>query len=61
VGGDDEPVIELNQKAMMQLRTTSRMEIVPGASHLFEEPGTLEMVAVLARNWFIEYLIEAGI
>lgn len=58
VGGEDHEVIELNQQAMTQLRTTSQLRIVGGASHLFEEPGALEMVAELAQNWFIEYLTE---
>ncbi len=52
VGGDDEPVIEMNQAAFGKLRCEKRIEIVPGASHLFEESGTLERVASLAREWF---------
>jgi putative phosphoribosyl transferase len=56
VGGDDAPVIELNQQAMRQLHSTNHLEIVPGASHLFEEPGTLERVTQLARAWFLTYL-----
>ncbi|MBI3628429.1 MAG: hypothetical protein HY217_02400, partial [Candidatus Rokubacteria bacterium] len=52
VGGDDIPVIELNRRALAALRAEARLEIVPGASHLFEEPGTLERVAALARQWF---------
>jgi pimeloyl-ACP methyl ester carboxylesterase len=52
VGGDDEPVIELNQSALAQLRCEKRLDIVPGATHLFEEPGALEEVAELARAWF---------
>ena len=56
VGGDDVPVIALNERAMAQLRCEVRLEIVPGASHLFEEPGTLERVAELARDWFARYL-----
>jgi dienelactone hydrolase len=52
VGGDDEPVIELNQQTMRRMRAPSRIEIVPGATHLFEEPGALEKVALLARDWF---------
>jgi putative phosphoribosyl transferase len=56
VGGNDEPVIEFNQQAMTHLHTTKRLEIVPGATHLFEEPGTLEAVAKLAQNWFVKYL-----
>lgn len=60
VGGNDEPVIELNEQAMRELRAPHRMVVVPGATHLFEEPGTLEQVAVLARAWFDRYLAPAG-
>jgi len=56
VGGDDVPVIEMNREAYDQMTCERRMEIVPGASHLFEEPGTLEAVAQLAREWFTRYL-----
>ena len=56
VGGDDVPVIGLNERAMEQMRGDVRLEIVPGASHLFEEPGALERVAELARDWFARYL-----
>lgn len=56
VGGDDTPVIRMNREAMAQMQGTVDLEIVPGASHLFEEPGTLEQVAVLARNWLVEHL-----
>jgi putative phosphoribosyl transferase len=56
VGGDDAPVIAMNRAAMAQLRAPVQLEIVPGASHLFEEPGTLERVAALARAWFADYL-----
>jgi len=56
VGGDDLPVIGMNEEAYEQLTCTRRMEIVPGASHLFEEPGTLERVAELARGWFVQHL-----
>jgi dienelactone hydrolase len=52
VGGNDEPVIELNEQAMRELRCETRLEIVPGATHLFEEPGTLEEVSRLAAVWF---------
>jgi pimeloyl-ACP methyl ester carboxylesterase len=58
VGGADTPVIELNRRALAALRTEARLEIVPGASHLFEEPGALERVAVLARLWFQRHLRE---
>jgi Dienelactone hydrolase and related enzymes len=56
VGGDDTPVIGMNQEAYDQMKSVRRLEIVPGASHLFEEPGTLEAVARLAREWFQRYL-----
>jgi putative phosphoribosyl transferase len=56
VGGDDTPVIRMNQDAYDQMNAERRMEIVPGATHLFEEPGTLEQVARLARDWFTKYL-----
>jgi putative phosphoribosyl transferase len=52
VGGDDDLVIELNRKAMAQMRCDVHLEIVPRASHLFEEPGALEQVAALALEWF---------
>jgi putative phosphoribosyl transferase len=56
VGGADVRVIAMNEEAMGQLRCEKRMEIVPGGSHLFEEPGALERVAELARDWFAEKL-----
>lgn len=53
VGGDDDPVIGLNEDALRQLRCSNKkMIIIPGATHLFEEPGTLEEVATLAADWF---------
>jgi len=55
VGGDDPEVIELNRAAQRALRCESRLAIVPGASHLFEEPGTLEAVVALARDWFLDH------
>jgi putative phosphoribosyl transferase len=58
VGGRDYPVIEMNQTALAQLRAKKKLEIVPGASHLFEEPGTLQEAARLAREWFIGHLEE---
>jgi pimeloyl-ACP methyl ester carboxylesterase len=60
VGGDDEPVITLNREALDALRTVKRLEIIPGATHLFEEPGTLEQVARLARDWFLEQFASAS-
>ena len=56
VGGNDVPVIGMNQEAMAQLQVENKLEIVPGATHLFEEPGALEEVARLARAWFERYL-----
>ena len=56
VGEADEVVIELNKSALEFIGSEKRMEIVPGASHLFEEPGTLEEVARLAVDWFTSYL-----
>lgn len=56
VGGDDEPVIEMNRDAMRQMTAPVTLEIVPGATHLFEEPGTLEQVMELAANWFDKHL-----
>jgi len=53
VGGLDTPVIEMNREAMAQMRAETRLVIVPGATHLFEEPGALEEVARLARDWFL--------
>ncbi|RKG68907.1 alpha/beta hydrolase [Corallococcus sp. CA054B] len=60
VGGDDTQVIALNQEALEALRTHKRLEIVPGATHLFEEPGTLEQAARLARDWFLQHLATAA-
>lgn len=57
VGGKDTLVIDLNRKAMMQVSAEKKLEIVPGASHLFEEPGKLEEVARLSTAWFLEHLI----
>lgn len=56
VGGDDEPVIEMNQAAYDLLTCEKQLIIVPGATHLFEEPGTLEQVAEEAGKWFHRYL-----
>lgn len=56
VGGYDDVVIDLNQQAYDQLHCKKEMVIVPGATHLFEEPGTLEAVASRAAGWFAEYL-----
>lgn len=56
VGELDTVVIELNRRAMAQLSCPTRLEIVPGATHLFEEPGTLDRVVSLATAWFTQYL-----
>jgi dienelactone hydrolase len=56
VGGHDEPVIDLNRQAMRELHAHVELAIVPGATHLFEEPGTLDRVAELAAGWFTQYL-----
>jgi putative phosphoribosyl transferase len=60
VGGHDEPVIAMNEAALAQLRCEKRLEIIPGATHLFEEPGALDEVARLAREWFGRYLDQSG-
>src|SRR5262249_47928672 len=59
VGGADAPVIAMNRDALARLSCEKRLEIVPGASHLFEEPGALEIVARLAQEWFARYLTVA--
>ena len=59
VGGRDEPVIAMNENALARLRCEKRLEIVPGATHLFEEPGTLEHVASRAADWLGRHLTRA--
>ena len=59
VGGRDMPVIQMNRDAMRQMNAEVMLEIVPGATHLFEEPGTLDQVARLAADWFVRYLRSA--
>jgi len=56
VGGNDPQVLDLNRAALARLPTSSRLEVVPGATHLFEEPGTLDQVARLAAAWFTRHL-----
>lgn len=56
VGGDDTAVLEMNREALTHFRAEAKLEVVPGASHLFEERGTLETVARLARGWFRRWL-----
>jgi putative phosphoribosyl transferase len=60
VGGDDEPVIGMNRTALAKLKCPEKeLVLVPGATHLFEEPGTLEEVARIAADWFVRYLPAA--
>jgi pimeloyl-ACP methyl ester carboxylesterase len=59
VGGRDHVVIKLNREALEHLRCQAKLDIVPGAGHLFEEPDTLETVARLAREWFQVHLLGA--
>jgi predicted phosphoribosyltransferase/dienelactone hydrolase len=59
VGGHDHPVIEMNREAFARLRAEAALEIVPGATHLFEEAGALDAVARLARGWFERHLVPA--
>lgn len=58
VGGNDFPVIDINRKALDKLHVEKELAVVPGATHLFEEPGTLEQVAKLAADWFLRYLVR---
>lgn len=57
VGGNDEAVIEMNKSAMSKMHCIKKIEIVPGATHLFEETGTLDKVSQLATMWFSKYLL----
>ena len=59
VGGRDDVVRQLNEQAAAELRCERRLEVVPGATHLFEEPGALEAAACLARDWFLTHLPRA--
>jgi putative phosphoribosyl transferase len=59
VGGRDELVLDLNRHAQARLDCESRLAVVPGATHLFEEPGALDAVADLARDWFVDHLTTA--
>jgi putative phosphoribosyl transferase len=59
VGGADHEVLALNEAALAELRCEKALEVVPGATHLFEEPGTLDAVIGLARRWFLDHLTEA--
>ena len=60
VGGDDHVVIELNEQARAQMKCECKIEIVPDATHLFEEPGALEQVAKLASEWFLRHIGRNG-
>ncbi|HEU4668156.1 MAG TPA: phosphoribosyltransferase family protein [Arthrobacter sp.] len=60
VGGGDTQVLALNRQAMDRMRAPVRLEVIPGATHLFEEPGTLRQAATLAREWFARYLLPEG-
>src|SRR5207302_6452304 len=55
VGGEDYVVIEMNEEARAQMKCECKIDIVLGATHLFEEPGTLEQVAKLASDWFVRH------
>jgi putative phosphoribosyl transferase len=59
VGSNDDVVLELNRRAQAQLRCEQRLEVVAGATHLFEEPGTLEAAAALASGWFTDHMAPA--
>lgn len=56
VGGNDEAVIGMNEDALSKMNCIKELKIIPGATHLFEEPGTLDQVATLSKEWFVKYL-----
>ena len=60
VGGHDEAVLQANREAFETLRCPRALSVVPGATHLFEEPGALEQVTHLAANWFLSHLSRAS-
>ena len=60
VGGDDLQVLDLNRRALGQLPGEARLQVIPGATHLFEEPGALEQVAALALGWFQRFFTAAS-
>lgn len=60
VGGEDEEVLELNRQALESLRTEKRLAVIPGATHLFEEPGTLEQAGALAAGWYAAHLAKVA-
>jgi dienelactone hydrolase len=61
VGADDHEVVRLNEQARERMHAATELRIIPGASHLFEEPGALEQVEQLAREWFVRYLGRAAV
>lgn len=61
VGGNDYEVIQLNEHALRQMRCQKALQVIPDASHLFEEPGTLEAVAHMATQWFVKYLTKVQV
>ena len=61
VGGDDDVVLELNERAAQNFRCEHRVEVIPGATHLFEEPGTLMQAATLAQQWFARHFHPASV
>lgn len=58
VGGNDEVVVQMNKDALSHLKCFKQMKLIPGATHLFEEPGALDEVAQLAKDWFVKYLVD---
>jgi putative phosphoribosyl transferase len=60
VGGADRQVLALNREAQQRMHAVTRLEVIAGATHLFEEPGALEQVAELARDWFLRQFAEEG-
>ena len=60
VGGNDDVVLDLNRRAQAELRCENHLAVVPGATHLFEEPGTLDAAAALARDWFLSHMARSS-
>ena len=60
VGGNDPTVLDLNTRAQREMVCETQLLVVPGAGHLFEEPGTLDQVATAARDWFVHHLPRPG-
>jgi putative phosphoribosyl transferase len=60
VGGNDPVVLELNRQALARMHCVKHLHVIPGASHLFEEPGALQEVATLARAWFLRFFTVAA-